>query len=139
MYNLDVKMKTEELTIEQLKAKKIKQLTALNKTKWAIKELEEAEIIPALKAKYEGRYFTCKNSYDAERKWDVYIHVLEVNSANTFKGVIIQTDTDCKTTIEVTDDNYFHMLEYFSSKAKFEAQVNIVSELLNTFKLTPTV
>jgi hypothetical protein len=62
--------------------------------------------LPALKKKYEGKYFKYKNSYSGGDNWWLYSKCVEVKATRVFIRNHFQTDTMGKCDFEVNSKEY---------------------------------
>lgn len=92
--------------LNKLKEKEEDLLSRLRKVQDQIEAIEENEELPALKQKYEGKYFRYRNSNGFPENspdcWWLYIRVDKVNNKYDFECFCFQHDRDRKIIINNT-------------------------------------
>lgn len=90
--------------IQELQQQEIKAASKLNSIRNQISKIENEEMLPAYKKKYEGKYFKYKNCYscpkDESERWWMYVKIEKVTQLRWMQGFTFQTDKDGKVTIE---------------------------------------
>lgn len=101
-----------------------------------IATIEEQEIInehyPAIKKKFEGKYFRCRNSYNAKESWWMYIKVVQIKPDDVYdtkgngvtahySGFNFQTDSNGNVTVEIVKWGYVHTVGQKITKKEFDA------------------
>ena len=117
-------------------------MTALRLVQEDIAELKEQEALPALRKKYEGKYFTYRNSYSLPKKeadyWLVYFHVRQVVGVNQFEVFRFQTTRDGEMTCEIKVVSEWQ-LETKISKRHYDKYKNkFVNAILKIAECTAT-
>jgi len=123
-------------TIDQLRAEKIRvekrRIAIIN----AIDRIEQDELLPAIKEKYEGKYFKYLNRYDADESWWLYFYVSKVKTPRYVEGIEFQKDIRGEITVKKENDLCLSLLEIECTKAEFDKNITNTISLLKKF-LTP--
>jgi hypothetical protein len=122
----------KQLELETLK----KQLCILDKKYIAMRDnidQMEADLqLPALKKKYEGKYFRYNNGYNAEDRWWLYSHCKEVKGLHAFVSDRFEIDSygKCEFAYNAKECGISSFAipitkrEYYSALKKFKAKLN---------------
>lgn len=122
----------KQLELETLK----KQLCVLDKKYRAMRDnIEQMEgdlQLPALKKKYEGKYFRYNNGYNAQDRWNLYSHCIEVKFFREFICNSFETDSNGKSEFKVGAKEFSTTLfqtpiakrQYLAALKKFKAKLS---------------
>jgi hypothetical protein len=124
-------MKTiQELDIQKQKAEK-----RLRQIKNAIDDLEQAQILPEMRKKYEGKYFKYENRYDSKESWWMYFYVSSVKTRWRVKGIEFQKTCTGEITVSVKDNLCLSLLDIECDKSEFDRNINSTINILKKYIL----
>ncbi len=120
-------------TIEQLRQQKQNIEKRLRGVKNRIDDIENSQVIPELRLKYEGKYFKYENRYDSSASWWMYFYVSKVKTAYHVDGIEFQKTIDGEITVKQSKDMCLSLLETECTKAEFDKNINKCVQLLNSY------
>jgi hypothetical protein len=113
---------------DQLKEKELQATRRLNGIRNQISNIEQSELLPAFKMKYEGRYFKYRNSFSCPEKesdyWWMYVRVDKVDNIHWMKGITFQTDRDGKISVEQDKSIMESLCQQEITKSAFDYAFN---------------
>lgn len=122
-------------SIEQLREQKQSLEKRLRGVKNQIEDIENKDVIPALKLKYEGKYFKYENRYDSSASWWMYFYVIKVKDTYHVDGIQFQKTIDGEITVKQEKGMCLSLLEVACSKAEFDKNITSIISLLKRFVL----
>lgn len=106
--------------LEQLKEQLLIQEKLTRDLRNKVDDLEDKEGLPALKKKFEGKYFRCRNSYGGGGgKWWYYSYCRKVVKRNKFIIDSFQTTPDGKSEFHVNESSYETLLQQEITKKEY--------------------
>lgn len=91
-------------------------------------ELRRKKELPALKQKYEGKYFKYKNSYDAESNWFIYIYCKKVIDVDQVLTEQFECEPRGEWTFQLDDISGLWILQTEITQKEYDkAAINFIS------------
>lgn len=123
-------MKIEELNIKKQAIEK-----KLMSVKNAIQKIEDDELLPGIKAKYEGKYFKYENRYDSHESWWMYFYVSKVTSIRRVEGIEFQQSITGEITVNKKTHMCISLLFMEIDKSEFDKNIKKTMSILNSYIL----